>query len=109
MTYQLSVAPGADVRRELAERVVKAGHGLWGLHQEGTTLEEPESAQLLLARVHYVCGRFDAALSTLGSLVDAPRHRVAALRLRADVDRVRGDWQSFLDHVARILEEFART
>ncbi|UJR85990.1 Hypothetical protein I5071_80710 [Sandaracinus amylolyticus] len=72
--------------------------------EEGTTLEEPESAQMLLARVHYVCGRFDAALSTLGSLVDAPRHRVAALRLRADVDRVRGDWQGFLDHVARILE-----
>jgi ABC-2 type transport system ATP-binding protein len=40
VTYQLSVATGADVRREIAERLVKAGFGLWGLHQEGTTLEE---------------------------------------------------------------------
>ncbi|HJS74893.1 MAG TPA: ABC transporter ATP-binding protein [Vicinamibacteria bacterium] len=40
VTYQLSVATGADVRRALAERLVKAGYGLWGLHQEGTTLEE---------------------------------------------------------------------
>jgi ABC-2 type transport system ATP-binding protein len=40
VTYQLSVAPGADVRRELADRLVKSGFGLWGLHQEGTTLEE---------------------------------------------------------------------
>jgi ABC-2 type transport system ATP-binding protein len=40
VTYELSIAPGADVRRALAERLVKAGHGLWGLRQEGTTLEE---------------------------------------------------------------------
>jgi ABC-2 type transport system ATP-binding protein len=40
LTYQVSVAPGADVRRELAARLVGAGYGLLGLHQEGTTLEE---------------------------------------------------------------------
>jgi ABC-2 type transport system ATP-binding protein len=40
LTYQLSVAPGADVRRELAARLVRAGYGLLDLHQEGTTLEE---------------------------------------------------------------------
>jgi ABC-2 type transport system ATP-binding protein len=43
VTYRLSVAPGAPsgrVRRELAARVVRAGHGLIGLHQEGMTLEE---------------------------------------------------------------------
>ncbi len=40
VTYQVSVAPGADVRRELAARLVRAGYGLLGLHQEGTTLEE---------------------------------------------------------------------
>ncbi|MGH9388655.1 MAG: ABC transporter ATP-binding protein, partial [Vicinamibacteria bacterium] len=40
LTYRLSVAPGEDVRRELAARLVRAGYGLLGLHQEGTTLEE---------------------------------------------------------------------
>jgi ABC-2 type transport system ATP-binding protein len=40
VTYQLSLAPGAEVRRELADRLVNSGYGLWGLHQEGTTLEE---------------------------------------------------------------------
>jgi ABC-2 type transport system ATP-binding protein len=40
VTYRLSVAPGGDVRRELASRIVSAGHGLLGLHQEGMTLEE---------------------------------------------------------------------
>lgn len=43
VTYRLSVAPGAPgekVRRELAARIVRAGYGLLGLHQEGTTLEE---------------------------------------------------------------------
>ncbi len=40
VTYRLSVAPGQDVRRELAARVVRAGYGLLDLHQEGTTLEE---------------------------------------------------------------------
>ena len=42
-TYRLSVAPGQpgdNVRRELAARLVRAGYGLLGLHQEGTTLEE---------------------------------------------------------------------
>jgi ABC-2 type transport system ATP-binding protein len=42
-TYRLSVAPGEpgeNVRRELAARLVRAGYGLLGLHQEGTTLEE---------------------------------------------------------------------
>jgi ABC-2 type transport system ATP-binding protein len=40
LTYRLSVAPGRDVRGELASRLVRAGYGLLGLHQEGTTLEE---------------------------------------------------------------------
>ena len=40
VTYRLSVAPGKDVRRELAARLVRAGYGLLGLHQEGATLEE---------------------------------------------------------------------
>ncbi len=40
VTYRLSVAPGGDVRRELASSIVRAGHGLLGLHQEGMTLEE---------------------------------------------------------------------
>jgi ABC-2 type transport system ATP-binding protein len=40
VTYRLAIAPGTDVRRALAERLVRAGHGLVGLHQEGTTLEE---------------------------------------------------------------------
>jgi ABC-2 type transport system ATP-binding protein len=43
VTYRLSVAPGGvsgKVRRELAARLVRAGHGLIGLHQEGMTLEE---------------------------------------------------------------------
>ena len=40
VTYRLSVAPGGDIRRELASSIVRAGHGLLGLHQEGTTLEE---------------------------------------------------------------------
>ena len=40
VTYRLSVAPGGDVRRQLASSIVRAGHGLLGLHQEGMTLEE---------------------------------------------------------------------
>ena len=40
VSYRLSVAPGADPRRELARRIVGAGFGLLELHQEGTTLEE---------------------------------------------------------------------
>ncbi len=40
VTYRLTLAPGADVRRALAARLVAAGHSLLGLHQEGTTLEE---------------------------------------------------------------------
>ncbi len=42
-TYRLVVAPGErgeNVRREVAARIVRAGYGLLGLHQEGTTLEE---------------------------------------------------------------------
>jgi ABC-2 type transport system ATP-binding protein len=39
-TYRLSVAPGRDLRRELAARLVRAGFGLLELHQEGATLEE---------------------------------------------------------------------
>jgi ABC-2 type transport system ATP-binding protein len=43
VTYRLSVAPGSamgNVRREIAARIVRAGYGLLGLHQEGMTLEE---------------------------------------------------------------------
>jgi ABC-2 type transport system ATP-binding protein len=43
VTYRLSVAPGGPsekVRRELASSIVRAGHGLLGLHQQGMTLEE---------------------------------------------------------------------
>ncbi len=39
-TYRLSVAPGSDVRREIAERIVRSGYGLLALHQEGASLEE---------------------------------------------------------------------
>ncbi len=40
LTYRLSVAPGRDVRREVAARLVRAGYGLLDLRQEGATLEE---------------------------------------------------------------------
>jgi ABC-2 type transport system ATP-binding protein len=40
VTYRLTVGPVADVRKEVAARLVGAGYGLLGLHQEGASLEE---------------------------------------------------------------------
>ncbi len=70
---------------------------------EATRRVEPHRGWMGLARVRYIVGEFDGALAALRELGELPRTRAAALRLRADVARVRGDWPAFLDLVEQIL------
>jgi tetratricopeptide (TPR) repeat protein len=72
-------------------------------YREATMRDEPHRGWMGLARVRYVVGDFDGALAALRELGEHPRTRSGALRLRADVARVRGDWPAFLDLVEQIL------
>lgn len=72
-------------------------------YREATARAEPHRGWMGLARVRYIVGDFDGALAALRELGEHPRTRVGALRLRADVARVRGDWPAFLDLVDQIL------
>jgi tetratricopeptide (TPR) repeat protein len=71
-------------------------------YRDAAARAEPHRGWMGLARVRYVVGDFEGALAALKEL-DHPRTRCAALRLRADVARVRGDWPAFLDLVEAIL------
>lgn len=71
-------------------------------YRDATTRTEPHRGWMGLARVRYVVGDFEGAIAALKEL-DHPRTRCGALRLRADVARVRGDWPAFLDLVEAIL------
>ena len=71
-------------------------------YRDATTRSEPHRGWMGLARVRYVVGDFEGAIAALKGL-DHPRTRCSALRLRADVARVRGDWPAFLDLIEAIL------
>lgn len=72
-------------------------------YREATQRTEPHRGWMGLARVRYVVGDFDGALAALKELGDHPRTRTGAIRLRADVARVRGDWTVFLDLIDQLL------
>jgi len=73
-------------------------------YRAATERLEPHRGWMGLARVRYVTGDFDGALDALHHVEQLPRTRVAALRLRADVARIRGDWAGFLALIERILD-----
>jgi tetratricopeptide (TPR) repeat protein len=72
-------------------------------YQRATERLEPHRGWMGLARVRYVTGDFDGALAALAQVGDQPRTRAGALRMRADIARIRGEWPSFLERVEAIL------
>jgi tetratricopeptide (TPR) repeat protein len=72
-------------------------------YRDAASRAQPHRGWMGLARVRYVVGDFEGAVAALGELGDHPRTRIGALRVRADVARVRGDWPAFLDQMEAIL------
>ena len=78
--------------------------GARAAYEEAAKREDPWRGHLGLARLAYVEGDFEKTLTELEGLKGQATTRIRALRIRADVARVRGDWSRFLALKEEILE-----
>ena len=72
-------------------------------YERAAHLDEPWRGVVGLARVDFVCGFFESAEAAVDHVGDAAPARLRALRIAADVARVRHDFARFLELQATIM------